>query len=112
MQFSANNASDALVRWSEGQIDSNRWRIAGLFDGRLSSPLIAAGWLLTAYIANRLFLLWSPDGIIGWPIATVLAANLVLAALTFFLALFMFTPTWSMARRCPRAKPQPAFRPG
>lgn len=89
MQLWANNASNALLRWAAEQINSNRWHIAGLFDGRLRSLLIATTWLALAYFANRLLQIWNPDAIVGWPVAIFLAANFVLGGLAFFLALLM-----------------------
>ena len=44
VQLWANNVSNTLLRWAANQIDSNRWHIAGLFDGRLRSLLIATAW--------------------------------------------------------------------
>jgi hypothetical protein len=90
VQLWANNASNTLLRWAASQIVSNRWHVAGLFNGRLRSLSIAVGWFFTAYIANRLFLIWRPGEIVGWPIAIVLAANFVVAALVFVPALFMY----------------------
>lgn len=89
MQLWANNASNTLLRWAANQIDSNRWHIAGLLDGRLRSLLIATAWLASTYIADRLFRIWNPDEIVGWPIAIFLAVNFVVGALIFFLALLM-----------------------
>jgi hypothetical protein len=91
VQLWANNASNALLRWAVRQIESNRWRIAGLLDGRLRSLAIAAGWFLSVYVAQRLFRMWDPRAIIGWPMAIVLVVNFVVAALVFVLALFMYT---------------------
>jgi hypothetical protein len=90
VQLWANNASNAVLRWTANQIDSNRWHIAGLLNGRLCSLLIAAFWFFLAYIADSLFRIWNPDEIIGWPIAIILVANFVIGALIFFLALLMY----------------------
>jgi hypothetical protein len=90
VQLWANNASNALLRWAANQIDSNRWHIAGLLDGRFRSLLIAALWFFSAYIASLLFGIWSPDEIIGWPVAILLVANFVVGALVFLLALLMY----------------------
>jgi len=53
IQLWANNASDAAVRWTAQQIERDRWRIAGLFDGSLSSLLGSAGWCGLGYLALR-----------------------------------------------------------
>jgi hypothetical protein len=37
-----------------------------------------------------LFWIWSPDGIVGWPVAILLAANFAVGALIFLLALLMY----------------------
>jgi hypothetical protein len=91
VQLWGNNASDALVRWAARQIDSNSWHIGGLFDGRFCSPLIAAAWLLSAYGVDRLFRMWSPCEIVGWPIAILILVNFVVALLVLVLSLFMYT---------------------
>ena len=90
MQLWANNASNTVLRWMAEQIDSNRWHIAGLLDGRFRSLLIATAWFISAYIANLLLGIWSPSEIVGWPVAIILVANFVVGALIFFLALLMY----------------------
>jgi hypothetical protein len=90
VQLWANNASDAMLRWVADQIDSNRWHIAGLLDGRLRSLLIAAVWFFSAYVVSLMFGMWSPDEIVGWPVAIILVANFVAGALMFLLALLMY----------------------
>jgi hypothetical protein len=90
VQLWANNASNALLRWAANQIDSNRWHIAGLLSGRLRSLLIATAWFISAYIASFLFRIWSPDEIVGWPVAIFLIANFVVGTLVFLLALLMY----------------------
>jgi hypothetical protein len=90
VQLWANNASDAMVGWAARQIAHNRWRLAGLFDGRLRSLALAAAWLLTAVAADVLFLAWSPGEIVGWPIAILLAANFIVATPIFLLVLFVW----------------------
>jgi hypothetical protein len=90
VQLWANNASNAMLRWAAKQIDSNRWHIAGLLNGRVRSLLIAAVWFFSAYIASFLFRIWSPDAIVGWPVAIILVANFVVSALIFLLVLLMY----------------------
>jgi hypothetical protein len=53
IQLWANNASDTVVRWAAQQIERDRWRIAGLFDGSLGSLLCSAGWCVLGYLAIR-----------------------------------------------------------
>ena len=51
VQLWANNASNTLLRWAANQIDSNRWHVAGLLDGRLRSLLIATGWTVGGFFS-------------------------------------------------------------
>jgi hypothetical protein len=90
MQLWANNASDAVLRWTAKQIDSNRWRIAGLLNGRPCSLLIATVWFASAYLVLLLFGVWNPDEIIGLLVAIILVANFVVSALILLLALLMY----------------------
>lgn len=90
IQLWANSASDAAVRWMAEQVADNRWRIAGLFDGRLRSFVIAAGWYLLGLAVVRLPLVWVPVEAVGWLIAIPALLILLTGAITFMLATFMF----------------------
>lgn len=90
VQLWANNASDSLVRWTARQVEANRWRIAGLFDGRLRSLLIAAAWYLLGFGALRLLASWNPPAILGWLVAIPIALVAVAGALVLVLAFVMF----------------------
>ncbi len=70
VQLWANSVSDTAVRWIAEQIAGDRWRIAGLFDGRLRSFAIAAGWYLLGLAVVRLPLGWVPVEAVGWLIGT------------------------------------------
>lgn len=65
IQLWANNASDAMVRWAARQIESNRWGVAGLFDGRPRSFVLSTVWFALGYGALKAFR-WAPDGVAGW----------------------------------------------
>lgn len=89
-QLWANSASDAAVRWIAEQIAGNRWRIAGLFDGRLRSFAIAAGWYLLGLAVVRLPLGWVPVEAAGRLIAVPALLIFFTGAISFALATFMF----------------------
>jgi hypothetical protein len=89
IQLWANSASDGLVRWMAHQIAINRWHVAGLFDGRLRSFLLASAWLVLGLLAVRIPLAWTPTEALAWLI--VISALLVFAtgALVYIVAAFM-----------------------
>ena len=89
VQLWANNASNALLRWAANQIDSNRWHVAGLLDGRLRSLLIATVWAVGGFFSLGLPGALDPPAYIGWPLAIAVAALALTGAIAFFLALFM-----------------------
>jgi hypothetical protein len=89
VQLWANNASDTLLRWAADQIDSNRWHVVGLLDGRLRSLLIATAWAVGGFFSLRLPGALDPPAYIGWPLAIAIAALALTGAIVFFLALFM-----------------------
>ena len=90
IQLWANSASDSAVRWMAEQVAGNRWRIAGLLDGRLRSFVIAAGWYLLGIAVVRLPLGWVPVEAVGWLIAIPALLIFFTGAITFMLATFMF----------------------
>lgn len=90
VQLWANSVSDTAVRWIAEQIAGDRWRIAGLFDGRLRSFAIAAGWYLLGLAVVRLPLGWVPVEAVGWLITIAALLILSTGAITFMLATFMF----------------------
>jgi hypothetical protein len=89
VQLWANNASDSLVRWAANQIDSNRWHVAGLLDGRLRSLLIATVWGVGGFVFLRLPGALEPPPAIGWPLAIAIVTFALTGAIAFCLALFM-----------------------
>jgi hypothetical protein len=89
VQLWANNASDALLRCVADQIDSNRWHVTGLLDGRLRSLLIATAWAVGGFFSLGLPGALDPPAYIGWPLAIAVATVAVTGAIAFFLALFM-----------------------
>lgn len=89
VQLWANNASNTLLRWAANQIDSNRWHVAGLLDGRLRSLLIATVWAVGGFFSLGLPGALDPPVYIGWPLAIAIGAFALAAAIAFFLALFM-----------------------
>jgi hypothetical protein len=91
VQLWANNASNALLRWAASQIDSNRWHIAGLLDGRIRSLLIATAWGVGGFFSLRLPEALDPPAAIGWPLAIAASAFALTGAIVLFLALFMCT---------------------
>ncbi len=91
VQLWANNASNTLLRWAANQIDSNRWHVAGLLDGRLRSLSIATVWGVGGFFSLGLPGALDPPEAVGWPIAIFLTVNFLAAALIFFLALLMTT---------------------
>ena len=89
VQLWANNASNTLLRWAADQIDSNRWHVAGLLDGRLRSLLIATAWAVGGFFCLGLPGALDPPAYIGWPLTIAIAALAIVGAIVFFLALFM-----------------------
>lgn len=89
IQLWANSASDALVRWSARQIAINRWHFAGLFDGRLRSLVLAAGWFLLGMIAVRIPLTWTPNEAVAWMIVIPAVLLFLTGAVVYILAMFM-----------------------
>ena len=89
VQLWVNNASNTLLRWAADQIDSNRWHVAGLLDGRLRSLLIATVWAVGGFFSLGLPGALDPPASIGWPLAIAIAAVAITGAIAFLLALFM-----------------------
>ncbi|HEY6549713.1 MAG TPA: hypothetical protein VIY71_00780 [Solirubrobacterales bacterium] len=89
IQLWANSASDALVRWSARQIAVNRWHVAGLFDGRPRSLLLASGWFVLGLIAVRIPLAWTPNEVVAWLIVIPAVLLFLSGALVCILAMFM-----------------------
>ena len=90
VQLWANNASNALLRWAANQIDSNRWHVAGLLDGRLRSLSIATVWAVGGFFSLRLPGALDLPGVIAWPLAIGVVALALTGAIAFCLALFMY----------------------
>ena len=111
VQLWANNASNALLRCAADQIDSNRWHVTGLLDGRLRSLMIATVWAVGGFFSLGLPGALDPPTYIGWPLAIAVAALAITGATAFFLAYSCApVPTSWTASRSPRAKPRPPFR--
>jgi hypothetical protein len=89
VQLWANNASNAVLRWTAHQIVSNRWHLSGLLDGRIRSLLIATVWALGGFFSLRLPAALDPPAAITWPLAIAVVALALTGAIAFFLALFM-----------------------
>jgi hypothetical protein len=89
VQLWANNASNTLLRWATNQIISNRWHVAGLFDGRLRSLLIATVWGVGGFFSLGLPGTLDPPPAIGWPLAIAVVAFAVTGVVAFCLTLFM-----------------------
>jgi len=90
VQLWAKNASNALLRWTADQIASNRWHIAGLFDGRLRSLAIATAWGVGGFFSLRLPGALGPPAAVAWPLAIAVVAFFVAGAVVFFFALLMY----------------------
>lgn len=89
VQLWANSASDVLVNWVARQIDSNRWHLARLLDGRLRSLAIATGWAVGGFFCLGLPGALDPPPAIFWLLAVAVVALALTGAIAFCLALFM-----------------------
>ena len=101
VQLWANNASDAVISWAARQIDSNRWHVAGLLDGRLRSLLIATVWAVGGFLSLRLPGALDPPPAIAWPLAIAVVVFAVTGAVVLCLALFMSTGAILVADSAP-----------
>jgi hypothetical protein len=89
IQLWANDASDSMVRWAARQIERNRWRIAGLFDGSLRSFLLSTAWCGLGYSLLTAFS-WIPTALVGWLLIVPVLLISLTGALVFMGSLLMY----------------------